>query len=402
MADEATRRRTDLARSERTVELEPIKSTRIYEEIVRQVKAMIAEGRLKSGDQLPPERDLAEMSLEFRREQARAGVDLGRVAEALSTGSALVSYARYGERPTRISPATVDSVPSYLAFVLRGGSREVEAVALGEAGPLDSLVARWREQASRGARIPGRFLNESDYRAAGEALRRRIWDPVAARLGDGVRRVFVIPDAALNLVNLAALPAADGKYLIESGPLVHYLTTERDLAPTVEEKVSGSGLLAIGGPDVGQAAPAIRSALLANAAGPNAQPYRGARSNCGEFRSLRWERLPGALRECKEIASMWRGFAPEAPGGATPSLGAGAPVLLDGAQATEAAFKALAPGRRVLHLATHGFFVQGRCASGPDLMPAEDSPGGPVENPLVLSGLALAGANRRDAARANE
>lgn len=38
----------------------PIKSTRIYAEIVRQVKALIAEGRLKSGDQLPPERDLAE------------------------------------------------------------------------------------------------------------------------------------------------------------------------------------------------------------------------------------------------------------------------------------------------------------------------------------------------------
>ena len=42
------------------MELAPIKSTRIYEEIVRQVKAMIAEGRLKGGDRLPPERDLAE------------------------------------------------------------------------------------------------------------------------------------------------------------------------------------------------------------------------------------------------------------------------------------------------------------------------------------------------------
>jgi GntR family transcriptional repressor for pyruvate dehydrogenase complex len=40
--------------------LEPIKSTRIYEEIVRQVRALISDGRLKSGDRLPPERDLAE------------------------------------------------------------------------------------------------------------------------------------------------------------------------------------------------------------------------------------------------------------------------------------------------------------------------------------------------------
>ncbi len=41
-------------------EVEPIKSTRIYEEIVRQIKALVHEGRLKSGDRLPPERDLAE------------------------------------------------------------------------------------------------------------------------------------------------------------------------------------------------------------------------------------------------------------------------------------------------------------------------------------------------------
>src|SRR5207247_5586153 len=60
----------------------PIKSTRIYQEIVRQVKAMIAEGRLKSGDQLPPERDLAEKFVVSRtsvREALRALESLGLV-----------------------------------------------------------------------------------------------------------------------------------------------------------------------------------------------------------------------------------------------------------------------------------------------------------------------------------
>jgi len=41
-------------------DVEPIKSTRIYEEIVRQIKTLVQEGKLKSGDRLPPERDLAE------------------------------------------------------------------------------------------------------------------------------------------------------------------------------------------------------------------------------------------------------------------------------------------------------------------------------------------------------
>jgi GntR family transcriptional repressor for pyruvate dehydrogenase complex len=57
------------------MDIEPIKSTRIYEEIVRQVKQLIADGKLKSGDRLPPERDLAEKFMVSRtsvREALRA------------------------------------------------------------------------------------------------------------------------------------------------------------------------------------------------------------------------------------------------------------------------------------------------------------------------------------------
>jgi GntR family transcriptional regulator, transcriptional repressor for pyruvate dehydrogenase complex len=61
-------------------ELGPIKSMRIYEEIVRQVKQLIAEGRLKTGDRLPPERELAEKFVVSRtsvREALRALESLG-------------------------------------------------------------------------------------------------------------------------------------------------------------------------------------------------------------------------------------------------------------------------------------------------------------------------------------
>src|SRR5919197_3440718 len=64
------------------MDLAPIKSTRIYEEIVRQVKAMIADGKLKGGDRLPPERDLAEKFVVSRtsvREALRALESLGLV-----------------------------------------------------------------------------------------------------------------------------------------------------------------------------------------------------------------------------------------------------------------------------------------------------------------------------------
>lgn len=77
MVDDAAGRRLD-----RGMDVEPVKSTRIYEEIVRQIRQMIAEGRLKSGDRLPPERDLAEKFVVSRtsvREALRTLESLGLV-----------------------------------------------------------------------------------------------------------------------------------------------------------------------------------------------------------------------------------------------------------------------------------------------------------------------------------
>ena len=78
-----------LSRRRSPMDVEPIKSTRIYEEIVRQVKQLIAEGKLKSGDRLPPERDLAEKFMVSRtsvREALRAlqsGTTTGKVVVQL-------------------------------------------------------------------------------------------------------------------------------------------------------------------------------------------------------------------------------------------------------------------------------------------------------------------------------
>ena len=57
---------------------------------------------------------------------------------------------------------------------------------------------------SAGGGIGARRL-EAAYRRAGAALRRQIWDPIAPSLRQATA-VFVVPDAALHLVDLAALP----------------------------------------------------------------------------------------------------------------------------------------------------------------------------------------------------
>jgi CHAT domain-containing protein len=152
------------------------------------------------------------------------------------------------------------------------------------------------------------------------------------------------------------------------------------------------------------AALAPRSERLTSGAGPadtgGAGNYRGPRSACGSFTSMSFEPLAAAGRETEEIATLWN--AAEGPGSAAANNTA---RVLTGAAASEAAVKEQAGGRQVLHLATHGFFLGGRCASA--LNDSGRKPQAPTaavagENPLLLAGLALAGANHRASAAADE
>jgi len=96
--------------------LEPIRNTRIYEEIVRQIRALVADGKLKSGDRLPPERELTE----------RFRVSRTSVREALRAleGTGLVEI-RPGEGAF-VRPISVEALVEPLAMVILG---QREAIA---------------------------------------------------------------------------------------------------------------------------------------------------------------------------------------------------------------------------------------------------------------------------------
>jgi len=357
------------------------------------------------------ERGLGRMSVFFREQSSLAHIGFAEMAAALPPRSALVGYARYArhdlEKGDPAKGLRREPADSYLAFVLRGPEEEPGVTDLGAGEEIDALVSAWKKEVLDGV-LGG---PEGSEEKAGEALRKKIWDPLLAHL-EGVERVFVVPDGALHLVSLGALPAGEGTWLLEGALRIHYLSAERDLAPSAEMESEGKGLLVLGDPAFEErslyaalapkADEAEEEGLVARVA--SLLPFRGERSGCGDFNSLRFEPLPATEEEAAELAALWG----KKEGDKRPM---GEASRLTGPAASEAAFKTQAPGKRVLHLATHGFFLGGSCESalGPtrgisstSIRPTQGPPPVTGENPLLLAGLAMAGANNRDAAGPDE
>jgi CHAT domain-containing protein/tetratricopeptide (TPR) repeat protein len=380
-------------------------------------KTMLAEARDRRA---ATEQALADVSQPFRAERTRNRAGLSQMLATLSPGQALVAYVRYdrvGEPATRASSAAAATpaapVTEYAAFVAMAGTAP-RVVRLGTAARLEKSVGDWRAQIDAeiaGAGIGARGL-EAAYRRAGAALRRQIWDPIAPSLRQATA-VFVVPDAALHLVDLAALPVGTTRYLIESGPTLHYLLAERDLI-RVDAAAPGRGLLVMGAPDFDRASPLAVDRLAQRP--PQSTPIADASSardttggtlsrsaSCDAFTRLSFRPLGDTRREARTVSDLWRASRAAAGPPVNPGDEGGDMLELTGRIATETAFKELAPGRRVLHLATHGFFLDGRCAtrSGRGSAPGAVNVVTADDSPLLRAGLALAGANRRTAADAD-
>jgi CHAT domain-containing protein/tetratricopeptide (TPR) repeat protein len=355
------------------------------------------------------ERALADRSWEFRRDRARAAAGLADVSSSLPRGGVLVGFVRYAH----LSPASSASrkgksappVDSYAAFVLRHGSPSPALVLLGPADPIDSRAGFVRTSlAPTAAALGGRSaLSEASYRKAAAALRDLVWSSLEAHVA-GAKTVFIVPDGSLRLVSFAAFPAGADSYLVEKGPVLHYLSAERDLVTA--GAATGAGLLVAGAPDFdelpGPAAtvPSVARQRDGSRASTSVL-HRGPPPSCRNFASLRFVALPAAQLEVKEVADIWSSGTSPSSGQPRQPGHVGAPLVLSGPAANERAIKESAPGRHVVHLTTHGFFL-GDCPSSPAGGKANPGESGAVavytENPLLLSGLALAGANRRGAA----
>lgn len=268
------------------------------------------------------------------------------------------------------------------AIQARLGPREA-LLEIREFRPVDFAISQYGPRRWAGIllrRDSVEVIDLGPVEATGEAMRvmtagmggeverraaRAAFDQVLAPVVAGLERVYVAPDGALQLLPFTALLAPDGRRVAEMLDL-RVMLSGRDMLHEAPERPA-RGLLALGGVDFdavggGAAQPTVLAELASTDTLRSATA--GALGHGFRF-------LPGSAREVAEIAALYRAARP------------GESVdLLTGAAASEAALTGR-PAPRVLHLATHGFYLPATVDE---------------DRPLLLSGIALAGANRALAA----
>ncbi len=233
----------------------------------------------------------------------------------------------------------------------------VTSANLGEAARIDLDVQQFRRALATPA-------NQA-VRRAGQVLHQALIQPIEASLR-GIEHVFIAPDGPLNLIPFAALVDAADQYLIERHT-ISYVTSGRDF---VRLRQQGTGVSRSLGPPM-----VIANPSFDGASEQSSVPEAGQR--------LSFMPLPGTAAEAEALATVLPGAQ-----------------LYTGRNATETLLKEMRTPS-VLHIATHGFFLRpsGTQSAGSTrgllIVPTASAPGGRREDALVLSGLALAGANQR-------
>ncbi|MEP7342897.1 MAG: CHAT domain-containing tetratricopeptide repeat protein [Acidobacteriota bacterium] len=320
------------------------------------------------------EDQISRRSAEFRAQSLP--VTLAGVQAAIPARAALIEFVAYRPYNVRYTSSEDEfGQPRYLAYVV---SRQGEPrwVDLGAKRPIDDAIDQLRRAL--------RDRKRRDYRKQARAVDRLVMQPIRPLLAT-TRRVLIAPDGNINLIPFAALVDERNRFLVERYTF-SYLTSGRDLLRLQVKQPSKQSALIVANPDFGP------------------DPKEDAGKGAATERILRYK--TGVQTADGKVTVITQAFFPALPGTAgeaqaLQSLLPGARLLTKD-QATEALIKQ-AHGPNILHVATHGYFLEGAPEASPGERRAADVATQPVENPLLRSGLALAGANQsRNNANAEE
>lgn len=290
-------------------------------------------------------------------------VTLNAIESAIPADAALVEFVVY--RPHDLTGEGTAELrePRYCAYIVRHEG-DIKWADLGNAQEINKAVNALRQALQD--------PNRKDVRQLARLADEKIFQSIRPLVGDATH-LLIAPDGELDLIPFEALLDEQGHYLVERFA-VTYLTTGRDLLRMTAPRQSMSPALLVADPLFDEPT----NTMLAKAEKPKGASANTRRSITSgqKLSDVYFAPLIGTEREARAIQALF----PDAR-------------MLTGAQATKAALgQADAP--QILHIATHGFFLEdqeSKSSAGSSDADSESA------NPLLRSGLALAGANSKRA-----
>ena len=161
-------------------------------------RLILAPPRPGDGNRAQLVQDLTDKKERLEKELAallpasdRAKLPFTELANRLPEGAAFIDLYRYADWDNKTRKWDDGH---YAAFVLRKG-KPIRRVELADASAIDKDLAEWRNDIVKDLR--------SD---AAERLRKAVWEPIAAVLGECVDTIYVCPDGPLSALPWSALP----------------------------------------------------------------------------------------------------------------------------------------------------------------------------------------------------
>ncbi len=327
------------------------------------------------------EAELSRLSKDFALEKMAGKVDAQRISEILPQDSVYIDFAKidlydFKERKWGKS--------RYLAFVLipQGKEPVVRLIDIAEPDEIDKHIKAYhdeiREKVKKREAPSEGFLNKE-----AKELYRLIMQPLEPYIKDK-KKVFISPDGNLNLMPFEVLVTPEGKHFMEDH-LINYIAAGRDIVRFTDTTKAGSDAVIMADPDYDMG---LREKIeVAKAMGITGIEVRGEVSR--DAKGMRFKRLPDTKKDAEAIEKVLKG-----------KKKIGVKNYQDRKALEEILYGEQSPS--ILHLSTHGYFLKDE-ESKPDAfgktellglseamkMPAVSN----IENPMLRSGIALAGAN---------
>lgn len=317
---------------------------------------------------------LARKASELERSIAKAGSAAGGSGGIFATDSADIQASLGADETALVFFSFEDpKLPEgkrrcYGVVVLPGGDGPVSVVRLQAADAIDAAVDGYRKALAGG--------DEAGLDRCLQDIVSRVWLPVAGKIPPDCAKLFVAPDGNLNFLSFAALPTGDDTFVADRFS-ISYVGSGRDILRR-EKGAHEKSLSVFANPRFGSSADDGESTKLATRT-----------VEAGIYGAVQLPPLPGTEAEGKMLreaatAVGWRTEVSEGP------------------EASEDRVrKVSSPG--ILHLATHGFYLNSRADFSPDsrgmsVVATENglgetaSPAAEGVDPMRASGIALSGA----------